>query len=119
MNADVRSSSPLGVLEHGTAFYAPIGEVIVEGALVTSHLRGRSLRSVTAHLRAHGWTKLAYCEAFGLERNQSLEGPETRHRRRGWPDEPCCGELAAPPWRAMAQKSGQPQSWLRRQVPGG
>ena len=56
-------------------YYAPIGEVVVSGALVTCHLCGRSLRSVTAHLRAHGWTKLAYCEAFGLERGQSLEGP--------------------------------------------
>jgi DNA-binding phage protein len=70
-----------GVLADGTVFYAPIGEVLVDGALVTCHLCGRSLRSVTAHLRAHGWTKDAYCEAFGLERGQSLEGPETRKRR--------------------------------------
>jgi len=41
-------------------YYAPIGEVVVTGALVTCHLCGRSLRSVTAHLRVHGWTKLAY-----------------------------------------------------------
>ena len=73
--------SPLGVLADGTVYYAPIGEVIVDGALVTCHLCGRSLRSVTAHLRAHGWTKQAYCEAFGLERGQSLEGPETRKLR--------------------------------------
>ncbi|HEY1916975.1 MAG TPA: MucR family transcriptional regulator [Streptosporangiaceae bacterium] len=62
-------------------FYAPIGSVITDGILVTCHLCGRSLRSVTAHLRAHGWTKDAYCEAFGLERSQSLEGQETRKRR--------------------------------------
>ena len=73
--------SPVGVLDDGTPFYAPIGEVIVNGSLVTCHLCGRALRSVTAHLRAHGWTKLAYCEAFGLERGQSLEGPETRKLR--------------------------------------
>src|SRR5499427_8635206 len=77
----IRAGSPLGALADGTAYYAPIGEVIVDGALVTCHLCGRSLRSVTAHLRAHGWTKLAYCEAFGLERGQSLEGPETRKLR--------------------------------------
>src|SRR6516164_7104705 len=65
----------------GTVYYAPIGEVVVTGALVTCHLCGRSLRSVTAHLRVHGWTKLDYCEAFGLERGQSLEGPETRKLR--------------------------------------
>jgi AraC-like DNA-binding protein len=71
-----------GVLADGTACYAPFGEVvIIDGALVTCHLCGRSLRSVTAHLRAHGWTKDAYCEAFGLERGQSLEGPQTRKLR--------------------------------------
>jgi hypothetical protein len=77
----ISAASPVGVLADGTPYYAPIGEVIVDGSLVTCHLCGRSLRSVTAHLRAHGWTKLAYCEAFGLERGQSLEGPETRKLR--------------------------------------
>jgi lambda repressor-like predicted transcriptional regulator len=71
----------LGVLADGTAFYAPIGEVIVDGSQVTCHLCGRSLRSVAAHLAAHGWTKERYCQAFGLERSQSLEGPETRKLR--------------------------------------
>ena len=70
-----------GVLTDGTAFYAPIGEVIVDGSRVVCHLCGRSLRSVAAHLTAHGWTKAEYCEAFGLERRQSLEGPETRKLR--------------------------------------
>ena len=77
----ISAASPVGVLPDGTPYYAPIGEVIVDGSLVTCHLCGRALRSVTAHLRAHGWTKLAYCEAFGLERGQSLEGPETRKLR--------------------------------------
>lgn len=71
-----------GVLADGTPCYAPIGEVvIVDGSLVICHLCGRQLRSVTAHLKAHGWTKEAYCEAFGLERGQSLEGPQTRKLR--------------------------------------
>ncbi len=70
-----------GVLADGTPFYAPIGEVVADGPLVTCHLCGRSLRSVRAHLRVHGWTKEAYCEAFGLERRQSLEGSETRKLR--------------------------------------
>jgi AraC-like DNA-binding protein len=70
------------VLADGTPCYAPIGEVvIVDGSLVTCRLCGRLLRSVTAHLKAHGWTKEAYCEAFGLERGQSLEGPQTRKLR--------------------------------------
>ena len=77
----ISAVSPVGVLADGTPYYAPIGEVIADGSLVTCHLCGRARRSVTAHLRAHGWTKLAYCEAFGLERGQSLEGPETRKLR--------------------------------------
>jgi len=81
ISAEPRSRSPVGVLDDGTVCYAPFGEVIVDGALVVCHLCGRSLRSVTAHLRVHGWTKQAYCEAFGLERGQSLEGPETRKLR--------------------------------------
>jgi hypothetical protein len=70
-----------GLLDDGTPCYAPIGEVIVDGPLVVCHLCGRALRSVTVHLRAHGWTKAAYCQAFGLERGQSLEGPDTRKLR--------------------------------------
>jgi lambda repressor-like predicted transcriptional regulator len=81
ISAGFRYRPPMGVLADGTVYYAPIGEVVVSGALVTCHLCGRSLRSVAAHLRAHGWTKLAYCEAFGLERGQPLEGPETRKLR--------------------------------------
>jgi lambda repressor-like predicted transcriptional regulator len=71
----------VGVLADGTPYYAPIGEIISDGATVTCHLCGRSLKSVAAHLRAHGWTKVSYCEAFGLERSQPLEGMETRKRR--------------------------------------
>jgi len=81
ITAESRFGSPVGALDDGTPFYAPIGEVIVDGSLVICHLCGRSLRSVTAHLRVHGWTKQAYCEAFGLERSQSLEGPDTRKLR--------------------------------------
>ncbi|MGN6171972.1 MAG: MucR family transcriptional regulator [Streptosporangiaceae bacterium] len=70
-----------GMLADGTVFYAPIGEVVIDDELVICHLCGRSLRSVTAHLRVHGWTPGAYREAFGLERGQSLEGPATRKLR--------------------------------------
>jgi hypothetical protein len=57
-----------GMLADGTVFYAPIGEVVIDDERVICHLCGRSLRSVTAHLRVHGWTPGAYREAFGLER---------------------------------------------------
>ena len=70
-----------GVLADGTPFFAPVGEVVRDGSLVICHLCGRPWRSVTAHLRAHGWAKDAYCAAFGLERGQSLEGDETRKLR--------------------------------------
>jgi hypothetical protein len=71
----------VGVLADGTPYYAPIGEIVSDGTTVTCHLCGRLRKSVAAHLRAHGWTKAAYCEAFGLERGQPLEGQETRKRR--------------------------------------
>src|SRR5690348_6698430 len=48
----ISAASPVGVLADGTPYYAPIGEVIVDGSLVTCHLCVRALRSVTAHLRA-------------------------------------------------------------------
>lgn len=70
-----------GTLASGVTYFAPVGEVVIEGDLVLCHLCGRWLRSVTAHLRSHGWTKKAYCEAFGLERGQSLEGAATRKLR--------------------------------------
>jgi ROS/MUCR transcriptional regulator protein len=71
----------VGVLADGTPYYAPIGEIVSDGTTVTCHLCGRLLKSVAAHLRAHGWTKAEYCETFGLERGQPLEGQETRKRR--------------------------------------
>jgi lambda repressor-like predicted transcriptional regulator len=74
-------TAPLGVLTDGTPYFAPVGEVTLDGDLVLCHLCGRWRRSVTAHLRAHGWTKEGYCVAFGLERGQSLEGTATRKMR--------------------------------------
>ena len=71
----------IAVLADGTPAFAPIGEVVVCDGRVVCHLCGRALRSVTAHLRVHGYTKEAYCAAFGLERGQSLEGPDTRKLR--------------------------------------
>jgi hypothetical protein len=71
----------VGVLADGTPHYAPIGEIVSDGITITCHLCGRQLRSVAAHLRVHGWTKAGYCETFGLERGQPLEGRETRKRR--------------------------------------
>jgi len=77
----VPAPRPLGTTSEGVAHFAPIGEVVADGDFVLCHLCGRWLRSVTAHLRWHGWTKVSYCEAFGLERGQSLEGAATRKLR--------------------------------------
>lgn len=71
----------VGVLDDGTPYFAPLGEIIADGSRVICHLCGRALRSVVAHLPSHGWTKDQYCEAFGLERGQSLEGAETHKLR--------------------------------------
>ncbi len=71
----------VGVLADGTPYYAPMGEIVSDGTTVTCHLCGRSLKSVAAHLRVHGWIKAAYCETFGLELGQPLEGMDTRKRR--------------------------------------
>ena len=71
----------VGVLDDGTPYYAPVGEIVADGSRVICHLCGRSLRSVVAHLPSHGWTKDQYCEAFGLERGESLEGTETHKLR--------------------------------------
>ncbi len=71
----------VGVLGDGTPYFAPVGQVVAEGPWVTCHLCGRTFRSVAAHLASHGWTKAQYCEAFGLERTQSLEGADTRKLR--------------------------------------
>ena len=71
----------LGVLGDGTQYFAPIGDVVADGARVTCHLCGKAFRSVAAHLASHGWTKAQYCETFGLERTQSLDGSDTRKLR--------------------------------------
>jgi len=76
-----RNRAAAGCLADGTEFYAPAGEVVTDGDLIVCHLCGRWLRSVTAHLRVHRWTKAEYCAAFGLERSQSLEGAATRKLR--------------------------------------
>ena len=77
-----RECGPIvGVLGDGTPYFAPIGQVVADGALVTCHLCGKAFRSVAAHMASHGWTKPQYCEAFGLERTQPLEGADTRKLR--------------------------------------
>lgn len=71
----------VGQLDDGTPYFSPMGEVVGDHSHVICHLCGRAFKSVAAHLTSHGWTKAQYCQAFGLERGQSLEGAETRKLR--------------------------------------
>lgn len=71
----------VGHLEDGTPYFTAIGEVAADHSHVICHLCGRAFKSVAAHLTSHGWTKAQYCQAFGLERSQSLEGAQTRKLR--------------------------------------
>jgi hypothetical protein len=82
--------APVGVLEDGTVFYAPLGEVLHDGDdRVCCHLCGRWLRQVGGtHLRVgHGWTLAEYREAFRLLQStptcaRDLSAGLRRHERR-------------------------------------
>lgn len=76
--AEVR---PLGWLDDGTAYYAPVGRLLADGDRVCCHLCGRWFLSVASHVRVHGWTKSDYVVAFGLELGNPLTGEATRKRR--------------------------------------
>src|SRR5262245_22125720 len=77
----VRGVVPQGRLFDGTEFFAPIGQLLVDGDRVCCHLCGSWFLSVAPHLRVHGWSKAAYIDAFGLERGNALAGDATRKRR--------------------------------------
>jgi hypothetical protein len=97
----------VGVLDDGTPYFAPLGEIVVDGSRVICHLCGRALRSVVAHLPSHGWTKDQYCEAFGLERGQPLEGPPAQIPPGGAGDDPEGGRAGEPrPGRPAARRCG-------------
>src|SRR4051794_40542510 len=60
---------PIGQLDDGTPFFAPLGalQVVDDGERVTCHLCGRALQLLSAaHLRRHGWTPQLYRSTFGL-----------------------------------------------------
>lgn len=70
-----------GWLPDGTPRYAPVGRLLVDGDRVCCHLCGQWFLSVASHLRAHGWSKAEYVDAFGLELGNPLTGAATRQRR--------------------------------------
>jgi ROS/MUCR transcriptional regulator protein len=76
---------PIGRLDDGTAYFAPLGELVViaDGERVLCHLCGRALQMLSAeHLRRHGWTPQLYRQAFGLNRSTALCSPAVVERRR-------------------------------------
>ena len=111
---------PVGVLADGTAYYAPIGELVHDGDAVVCHLCGRAMRMIGGtHLRVgHGWTLQQYREAFHLPmhaptcsrelsnvyREQAVERVKaTEHF--GQPPTPRKGPTPArsPRWRSLAE----------------
>jgi hypothetical protein len=71
----------VATLPDGTPYYAPYGEIVVDGDVVQCHLCGHWFRSALAHLPSHGWNQQLYRETFGLELRASLEGRATREQR--------------------------------------
>lgn len=73
------SPKRLGQLGDGTAYYAPLGELVYDPAVdkVQCHLCGRWFRALApSHLWIrHGWTHDDYVEAFGLRLRRPLVSP--------------------------------------------
>jgi hypothetical protein len=110
---------PVGWLADGTAYYAPLGELVRDGdERVRCHLCGRFMRMLGGtHLRVtHGWSIDEYREAFqlregvptcsrelsGLYREQASE----RVGERGFatpPVDPPRPRRRPPAWRSLAE----------------
>lgn len=78
------SLRPLGRLESGESYYAPIGKMRYDDDHVQCHLCGRWLKIVGAiHIRvAHGITLDEYREMFHLLGNVSTAAPHSSERKR-------------------------------------
>ena len=116
---------PVGSLEDGTSYFAPLGELPYDPAAdrVQCHLCGRWYRIIgSSHLyRVHGWTLDDYRDAFHLpmgtptvSRGVSASLAAEAHRRRGtgelrtgWSPDMGAGAAAVdryrvPRWRSLA-----------------
>jgi hypothetical protein len=108
----------LGALSDGTAFYAPLGEMLHDGEEhVCCHLCGRWMKAVGGtHLRWHGWTIDAYRETFQLREHTPTCAPSlsaslrrAAKRRVGHdgfgthPPTVRATERRSPRWRSLAQ----------------
>jgi hypothetical protein len=107
----------LGSLPDGTAFYAPLGQMLHDGEdRVCCHLCGRWMKAVGGtHLRWHGWTIGDYREAFQLGQqtptcarglSASLGRAAERHIGDGGfgkpPPRPAVTRMPPPSWRSLA-----------------
>ena len=75
----------VGRLPDGTAYYAPVGELVYAGEdRVQCHLCGRFMRKVGGpHLLVgHGWTLAQYREAFHLREHMPTCSRELSARYR-------------------------------------
>jgi hypothetical protein len=78
-------ANPIGLLDDGTVFYAPVGALRYSEARqkVQCHLCGRWYRALTPnHIKlAHGWDHLDYKRVFGLNRGTALQAPSLGDQR--------------------------------------
>jgi ROS/MUCR transcriptional regulator protein len=87
MAVSARDPRPVGMLQDGTVFYAPLGEVVDDGqGRVCCYLCGRWLQIVgRTHLRVgHGWTVAQYREAFELLQRSATCSPQLSASYRGY-----------------------------------
>jgi putative zinc ribbon protein len=112
---------PVGVLEDGTVYYAPISELVRDGDdHVRCHLCGRWMRMVGgAHLRWHGWKLDEYRDVFQLRQGVATCSRATSAILRRYakarveqddrfgfqtpPVAPVSGVSRAPRWRSLAR----------------
>jgi hypothetical protein len=79
-----RNGRPIGKLQDGEPYYAPIGQMRYDGDRVQCHLCGRWLKKVGGShvLAAHGITTAEYRDMFHLYTSTSTVAPETAERKR-------------------------------------
>ena len=114
--AEAEDPAPVGALEDGTLYYAPIGELLHDGVdRVRCHLCGRWMRIVGGtHVRWHGWTLEAYREVFQLRQaaptcsrelsDRCRQNAQARLGRQGFgtpPSKPSAGVYRPPLWRSV------------------
>jgi rubrerythrin len=102
----------LGHLDDGTAYYAPLGQMVYDADedRVQCHLRGEWFRTVGGPhlLRAHGWTTAEYRDRFGLvSKDARCARGTSATLRRQTNARIASGELSSRPSRRPARTPGR------------